>query len=62
MLQMQNEITKLRRGDDLSSINPPPPQGVGSPNMGFRSITKELNGMNFILPLIELLDHMPRML
>lgn len=37
---MQNENIRLRRGYDLSSRSPPPPQGVGAPNMGFRSTTK----------------------
>jgi len=37
---MKNAIIRLRRGEDLSSRNPPPPQGVGAPNSGFRSRTE----------------------
>lgn len=40
MWKMQNEIIRLRRGDDSNSINPLPPQGVGAPNLGFRKRTK----------------------
>ena len=36
---MQNEIIRLRRGDDSNSRNPPPPQGVATPNLGFTNRT-----------------------
>ena len=39
MWQMQNEIIRLRRGDDLSSRNSL--QGGGAPNLRFISRTKE---------------------
>ena len=37
---MQNEIIKLRRGDDSNTRNPSPPQGIGASDLGFRSKTE----------------------
>lgn len=38
MHQMQTKIIRLRRGDDLNTRNPP--QGVGTPILGFRNRTE----------------------
>lgn len=40
MWQMQNEIIRMRRGDDSNTRNPSSVQGVGASNLGFRNKTE----------------------